>query len=91
MIGLNRESFVVTYPMASQHEVCALENMWREKVFAAQLQSLAFVFYRHLPIDVVRLIATKMHMCHKERACHVLSSHSKGRFKLEKMQSSRHT
>tara|TARA_B100000683_G_scaffold259850_1_gene284052 strand:+ start:528 stop:818 length:291 start_codon:yes stop_codon:yes gene_type:complete len=42
---------------ADQCEVVVLENIWRDEVWVARCVSLSLVFWRVLPLDVIRLIA----------------------------------
>lgn len=64
-------SFVdVTYD-APRHEILVLENMWRERALACRCVTLSLAFWRVLPADVIRIIAS--HMACNLRATDVLA------------------
>lgn len=48
---------LVAYPDACVSEVLVLENMWRERVWRARCTSVALIFWRVLPLDLILLIA----------------------------------
>lgn len=67
----------------SIHEVCALENIWRDHALRAREDSLSFIFYRILPLDVVRMIARFVHPNHTDRAVDVVKKEPNGEMLLE--------
>ena len=50
---------LVVYAGPAMHEVAFLENLWREQARRARHASLARVLWRHLPNELIRLIADR--------------------------------
>lgn len=47
----------VSYPDLSIHEVCAVENMWRDRIQITKYISLVRIFMNKLPLDIIKKIA----------------------------------
>ena len=58
--------------LCSTHEACVLENIWRERVLLARRVSLSLIFLRILPLEIVHLIALRVHPKHVERVTNVI-------------------
>lgn len=59
MAGTKRQrTEVLEYAGPSRREVAFLENVWRAQAQIARCASLSLIFWRLLPMDVIRLIAS---------------------------------
>ena len=45
---------IVHYPLATRHEVCILENVWREQKDRLFRVHTTFILMHRLPLDVIR-------------------------------------